>query len=177
MMKLKALKALKPTKKPKDEEKEFISKPKSKKKEEIDPFRDTFRFEEIYESGICKIDEFTYSLTLELQDINYQLSSDDHQIEIFSQYCDFLNSLSSKTKLQLTVYKKKRPLADLQSVLYYKAKNDFLDSYREEMNQVISRKLDEEKNGFKKNDLIYFCAETSYVGDRAKRIRDGSRSF
>ena len=156
MMKLKALKALKPTKKPKDEEKEFISKPKSKKKEEIDPFRDTFRFEEIYESGICKIDEFTYSLTLELQDINYQLSSDDHQIEIFSQYCDFLNSLCIKTTLQLTFYKKKRPLADLQSVLYYKAKNDFLDSYREEMNQVISRKLDEEKNGFKKTILFTF---------------------
>ncbi|MBO0462308.1 MULTISPECIES: VirB4-like conjugal transfer ATPase, CD1110 family [Enterococcus] len=159
MMKLKALKALKPTKKSKDDEKQFISKPKPKKKEDLDPFRDTFRFEDIYDSGICKIDDFTYSLTLELQDINYQLSSDDNQIEIFSQYCDFLNSLSSKTKLQLTVYKKKRPLADLQSVLYYKAKNDFLDSYREEMNQVISRKLDEEKNGFKKTILFTFVQQ------------------
>lgn len=120
---------------------------KSQDLQETDPLRATFAFQEIFPSGICQIDDITYSTTIELEDINYQLSSEDNQIEIFSQYCDFLNSLSSKTKLQLTVYKKKRPLADLQKVLYYQEKGDFLDDYRSEMNEVISRKLDEEKMG------------------------------
>lgn len=155
MMKLKQLKLLKKSKN--DEMFHSDSKNKEKKKKEsTDEFRETFHFQEIHPSGVCQIDEFTYSLTMELKDINYQLSSEDSQIEVFAQYCDFLNSLSSKTKLQLTVYKKKRPLADLQSVLYYKEKNDFLDPYRAEMNDVISRKLDEEKNGYKKMILFTF---------------------
>ncbi|GEL91968.1 conjugal transfer protein TraE [Enterococcus villorum] len=107
---------------------------------------------------------------MELDDINYQLSSEDSQIEIFSQYCDFLNSLSSKTQLKLTVLKKKRPLSDLQAVLYYQEKNDFLDPYRAEMNDVISRKLDEEKNGYKKRILFTFIQQHQTVAFAKKEL-------
>lgn len=156
MMKLKGFTSVKKTDKSTMEDTKKKRKKIKKDPKEMDLLRDTFLFQEIYPSGICRLDETTYSVTIELNDINYQLSSEDSQIEIFSQYCDFLNSLSSKTKLQLTVYKKKRPLADLQSILYYQEKNDFLDSYRAEMNDIISRKLDEEKNGYKKTILFTF---------------------
>ncbi|HGF7569896.1 TPA: hypothetical protein ACF39L_002501 [Enterococcus hirae] len=133
-----------------------IKKQQKKNPQDVDFLRDTFYFKTIFPSGVCQLDDNTYSITVELEDINYQLSSEENQIEIFSQYCDFLNSLSSKTQLQLTVYKKKRPLSELQSILYYQEKNDFLDPYRVEMNDVISRKLDEEKNGYKKRILFTF---------------------
>jgi hypothetical protein len=128
----------------------------NKEKKALDPFRETFHFEKILPSGICQIDEATFSITIELKDINYHLSSEETQIQVFMQYCDFLNSLGSKTKLQLTIYKKKRPLSDLQAILYYQEHGDELDPYRTEMNGVISRKLDEEKNGFRKNILFTF---------------------
>lgn len=143
---------------------------KSQDLQETDPLRATFAFQEIFPSGICQIDDITYSTTIELEDINYQLSSEDNQIEIFSQYCDFLNSLSSKTKLQLTVYKKKRPLADLQKVLYYQEKGDFLDDYRSEMNEVISRKLDEEKNGYRKCILFTFVQKHTKIEHAEKEL-------
>ena len=136
----------------------------------MDFFRDTFFFKNIFSDGICQIDESSYSVTMELDDINYQLSSEDSQIEIFSQYCDFLNSLSSKTQLKLTVLKKKRPLSDLQAVLYYQEKNDFLDPYRAEMNDVISRKLDEEKNGYKKRILFTFIQQHQTVAFAKKEL-------
>lgn len=166
------LRAARETKKLKNKLKNSEPKTKKgpKKKEATDPFRDTFFFKEIHPSGICQIDELTYSITVELADINYQLSSEDNQIEIFSQYCDFLNSLSSKTKLQLTVYKKKRPLADLQKVLYYQEKGDFLDMYREEMNGVISKKLDEEKNGYRKSILFTFVQKHTKLAHAEKEL-------
>ncbi|HFD6484277.1 TPA: VirB4-like conjugal transfer ATPase, CD1110 family [Enterococcus hirae] len=136
-----------------------IKKQQKKNPQDVDFLRDTFYFKTIFPSGVCQLDDNTYSITVELEDINYQLSSEENQIEIFSQYCDFLNSLSSKTQLQLTVYKKKRPLSELQSILYYQEKNDFLDPYRVEMNDVISRKLDEEKNGYKKRILFTFIQQ------------------
>lgn len=129
----------------------------------MDFLRETFFFKDIFSDGICQVDETTYSVTIELKDINYQLSSEDRQIELFSQYCDFLNSLSSSTQLKLTVLKKKRPLADLQAVLYYQEKDYFLDPYRVEMNDVISRKLDEEKNGYKKRILFTFIQQHQTV--------------
>lgn len=125
MMKLKGFTSVKKTDKSTMEDTKKKRKKPKKNPKEMDLLRDTFLFQEIYPSGICRLDETTYSVTIELNDINYQLSSEDSQIEIFSQYCDFLNSLSSKTKLQLTVYKKKRPLADLQSILYYQEKMIF----------------------------------------------------
>ncbi len=134
----------------------FKKKKTAKEKKELDPFRETFQFEEILPSGICQIDESTFSITVELKDIDYQLSSEETQIQVFMQYCDFLNSLSSKTKLQITVYKKKRPLSDLQAILYYQEQGDELDSYRQEMNGIISEKLNEERNGYRKTILFTF---------------------
>jgi hypothetical protein len=146
------------------------SKKQKKNPQNVDFFRDTFFFKNIFSDGICQIDESSYSVTMELDDINYQLSSEDSQIEIFSQYCDFLNSLSSRTQLKLTVLKKKRPLSDLQAVLYYQEKNDFLDPYRTEMNDVISRKLDEEKNGYKKRILFTFIQQHQTVAFAKKEL-------
>lgn len=146
------------------------SKKQKKNPQNVDFFRDTFFFKNIFSDGICQIDESSYSVTMELDDINYQLSSEDSQIEIFSQYCDFLNSLSSRTQLKLTVLKKKRPLSDLQAVLYYQEKNDFLDPYRAEMNDVISRKLDEEKNGYKKRILFTFIQQHQTVAFAKKEL-------
>ncbi|MGX7173300.1 VirB4-like conjugal transfer ATPase, CD1110 family [Enterococcus ratti] len=166
MMKFKAAKKIK------NEEPKVNKKQRRQKKnpQDVDFLRDTFSFKTIFSDGICQIDDTTYSVTIELNDINYQLSSEDHQIEIFSQYCDFLNSLSSRTQLQLTVFKKKRPLSDLQAVLYYQEKNDFLDYYRAEMNDVISRKLDEEKNGYKKTILFTFVQQHQTVEFAKKEL-------
>lgn len=166
MMKFKAAKKIK------NEESKVNKKQRRQKKnpQDVDFLRDTFSFKTIFSDGICQIDDTTYSVTIELNDINYQLSSEDHQIEIFSQYCDFLNSLSSRTQLQLTVFKKKRPLSDLQAVLYYQEKNDFLDYYRAEMNDVISRKLDEEKNGYKKTILFTFVQQHQTVEFAKKEL-------
>ncbi|OJG83643.1 hypothetical protein RV14_GL000877 [Enterococcus ratti] len=162
----------KAAKKIKNEEPKVNKKQRRQKKnpQDVDFLRDTFSFKTIFSDGICQIDDTTYSVTIELNDINYQLSSEDHQIEIFSQYCDFLNSLSSRTQLQLTVFKKKRPLSDLQAVLYYQEKNDFLDYYRAEMNDVISRKLDEEKNGYKKTILFTFVQQHQTVEFAKKEL-------
>ncbi|MEY8445729.1 DUF87 domain-containing protein [Enterococcus ratti] len=166
MMKFKAAKKIK------NEESKVNKKQRRQKKnpQDVDFLRDTFSFKTIFSDGICQIDDTTYSVTIELNDINYQLSSEDHQIEIFSQYCDFLNLLSSRTQLQLTVFKKKRPLSDLQAVLYYQEKNDFLDYYRAEMNDVISRKLDEEKNGYKKTILFTFVQQHQTVEFAKKEL-------
>ena len=74
MMKLKGFTSVKRRINPRWRIQKEEKKPKKDPKE-MDLLRDTFLFQEIYPSGICRLDETTYSVTIELNDINYQLSS------------------------------------------------------------------------------------------------------
>src|SRR5699024_8001403 len=97
-----------------------------------------------------------YSVYVEIYDINYQLSSDENQINIFSRYCDFLNSLDQRTNVQLTLNKVKRHTDELKSIVLYPHKDDSFNHYRDEMNQIVSEKVEEDKNGYKKSIIFTF---------------------
>lgn len=121
-----------------------------------DTLLDSISFNTVYEDGICEISSNQYSISVLLKDINYQLSGEDTQIEVFSKYCDFLNSLGSRTQVQLTIQKVKRDLKEVEEMIFYEKNGDQLDLFRDEMNRTIQDKIAEERNGFKKSIIFTF---------------------
>lgn len=128
----------------------------NKKKKDTNLLENILPYEKMYEDGICFLEENKYSLSVEIADINYQLSSEENQVNIFSRYCDFLNSLDERTSVQLTVLKVKRCKNELKSIVLYEHKNDLFNHYRDEMNKIVSEKVEEEKNGYKKSIIFTF---------------------
>lgn len=52
-------------------------------------------YERMIEDGICYLGNGSYSRTFKFSDINYQTACRDEQIDVFSRYCEFLNSFDS----------------------------------------------------------------------------------
>ena len=76
--------------------------------------QDTIQYEKMLPSGICKIDNDTYSKTIEFFDINYQLAQNDDKNRIFESYCEFLNYFDSTISFQLLFVNKRSDLLDLK---------------------------------------------------------------
>ena len=58
------------------------------------------------DTGICVLGDGHYSVTLKLEDIDYQLAPEDDQQGIIEQYAQFINSFDAGKAGQLPVVKR-----------------------------------------------------------------------
>jgi archaellum component FlaC len=97
------------------------------------------RYTAMYEDGICEICPNLFSITLEFDNLMYQIAGEEEQERIFQKYCQLLNSLPYSSAAQLTTRN------------YFREDDEFLDSilmptggrldaYAKEMNQMIREK-------------------------------------
>ena len=57
---------------------------------------------QIARDGICKVRDGFYSMTVQFEELNYQLAQADEKSGIFENYCDFLNYFDNTIPFQLT---------------------------------------------------------------------------
>ena len=48
-------------------------------------------FQRMFPDGICRVDNGYYTKTIQFQDVNYQLATQDDKSAIFDDWCSFLN--------------------------------------------------------------------------------------
>jgi len=48
-------------------------------------------YDALFENGICAITDRLFSSTIKFNDINYTEADREDKIDVFAQYCDFLN--------------------------------------------------------------------------------------
>ncbi|PTO38634.1 VirB4-like conjugal transfer ATPase, CD1110 family [Enterococcus mundtii] len=113
-------------------------------------------YEEIYDNGIYLITENEYSITIHIDDISYQLCSEEQRMQIFIKYCEFLNSLEASIDYKVTLVKKKKTVEELTHVLFKEKNEQYDDKYRQEMNDYLTAKINEKKNAFEKKIFITF---------------------
>lgn len=75
-------------------------------------------FEEIYDNGICLISENEYSITINIDDISYQLCSEEQRMQNFIKYCEFLNSLEASIDYKVTLVKKEKNSRRIESCAF-----------------------------------------------------------
>ncbi|MBO0474622.1 ATP-binding protein [Enterococcus ureasiticus] len=128
------------------------------------------QYEKMYKNGLCKLLNNSYSISVEVKDINYQLSSNEFQLGVFTKYCDFLNSLGEKTDVQLTLQKSKRSMSEVEEMVFYPSREDNFQSYRDEMNQIVAGKIAEERNGFRKRIIFTFTQKYEKLEHAQKEL-------
>ena len=115
-------------------------------------------FNEILPNGICKVDDNTFSKTIEFSDINYRLANEEDQASIFSNYCELLNYFNEKVNVQLTFINTKTE-NDLLEKIKIKSKDDSIEHLRKEYYQMLKNQAEKGNNGIKKRKFVTFSVE------------------
>jgi len=114
--------------------------------------------------GIFQIEKNYYSATMKLSDVNYNLTREEEQTQIFLAVCQALNFIQEET-LQINIINRKIKEATLRNQIKIKLKGDDLDNIREDLNDyMINTAI--EGSGYNKE--IYFT-----IKSKAKNMEDG----
>lgn len=109
--------------------------------------------------GIIESKRGVFSTTLEFEDINYQIARQDDQENIFLQYCKVLNYFDSHSDIEITINNTHINMGSFRKSIELGLKNDGLDLYREEYNNMLQYQVLEGKNNIKKDMYITISGE------------------
>lgn len=119
----------------------------------------------MFEDGICEVEDGLYSKSIKFSDINYQIAKRDDQIDIFSRYCEFLNYFDPSINVQITINNRRIDQEDFKKriLLFVPKKDDGLNNYRHEYNQMLIDKALKGQNGIiREKYLTFTCNANSY---------------
>lgn len=103
--------------------------------------QDIIPIKRIYGDGIFMIGENYYSKSFKFTDINYNLSSNVEKENMHTIYSDFLNTLDSTATTKITINNRKVNKNEFKKRLFFEMKDDELDEYRKEYNEILSDKI------------------------------------
>ena len=115
------------------------------------------------ENGIFETKTGEYSKSYYFPEINFRTLNNDGQLKIAQAYSTFVSAFPQDTTIEITIYNKNVDIMKFQDDIMLKMKNDGLDIYRDEYNNMLLDKLSGAKNnletvklltiGIKANDL------------------------
>ncbi len=122
-----------------------FSKLKKQNKEEFripKTTQDVIPVDTVYKDGIFKIGN-RYTKSYRFLDINYAIASKKEKTGLFLDYGDLLNSFDSSVMVKITVNNHKIDLHKFKEDILIPFKEDGLDEYRKEYNEMLLDKLKE----------------------------------
>lgn len=108
------------------------------------------------ENGICEVEDGFYSCTIAFSDINYQTARRDEQLEIFSRYCELLNSCDPSMHLQLNIINRNidKEAFEKNMTIPLSDQNDPYYDYQREMNGMLISKTMEGQNSITRDKYL-----------------------
>lgn len=101
--------------------------------------QDVIPIKRIWSDGIFLVGT-RYAKTFKFTDINYMVASQESQKNLFLAYAALINSLDCSATTKITLNNRHLNRKNFEDTVLMKLKNDFLDYYRMEYNDVIMRK-------------------------------------
>lgn len=99
----------------------------------------------IYTNGIWEVGK-KHSRTWKLTDVNYIAASQETQHSIFTAYCAALNALPTDATAKITIVNHRLNPAEFQRRILLPYRDDWLDHYREEANQILKDRAAQSNN-------------------------------
>ena len=82
-----------------------------------------------------------FSKTFSFTDINYSIAGKDEKTSMFLDYSDLLNALDSGASAKITIHNRRLDKAEFERALLLSIKEDGLDGYRREYNEMLLSKV------------------------------------
>lgn len=99
-------------------------------------------FDMMLRNGIARLSDGRWSATILFEDINYETSTERHQLEIIDRWARVLNSFEGGQECQIATYTRTRGVDDILAQVSMRPHGDGLDPYRADYNRIVSRKLE-----------------------------------
>lgn len=90
--------------------------------------------------------ENQFSKVYNIPDVNFTIADTDTQKEIFLKFMEFIGSFGPDVHIQQLIYNKTIKHAELERKVLMPMKNDRLNEYREEMNEMLIDKMTQSRN-------------------------------
>lgn len=82
-----------------------------------------------------------FSKTFSFTDINYSIAGKDEKTSMFLDYSELLNALDSGASAKITIHNRRLDKAEFECALLLPMKEDGLDGYRREYNEMLLSKV------------------------------------
>ena len=130
--------------------------------------QDAIPIRRIWQDGIFQVGN-RFSKTFSFTDINYQIASKENKTAMFLDYSELLNALDSGANAKITINNRRANKAEFEKALLLPMKEDKLDHYRKEYNEMLLSKVTGTNNSIIQDRYITVTA--------AKRDIDEARTY
>ncbi len=100
----------------------------------------------VFENGMIEVEKGKYSKSYLLEDVNFQIASQEEQENMFLAYCDLLNTFGADVSLQVSIHNRNVDIEDFKKNILLKMQADNLNELREEYNKMVLDKMQEGRN-------------------------------
>lgn len=114
---------------------------RARKKSMPTTVKDLLGYDSMLKSGVAYLGDGRWSVTLMFSDINYEISTEDHQMEIIDKWAGLLNSFNGGEHLQIGVHTRTRGIDQILKEVSLDERGDRYDQLRRDYNQNIKDKL------------------------------------
>lgn len=87
-------------------------------------------YDSMLRNGIAYLGDDRWSATVMFTDINYQLSPEEHQMEVIDRWAKLINSFDAGQSLQIAAYTRTRGMDEILRDITMPDHGDGLDAYR-----------------------------------------------
>ena len=102
--------------------------------------QDAIPIRRIWPDGIFQAGK-QFSKTFSFTDINYSIAGKDEKTSMFLDYSELLNALDSGASAKITIHNRRLDKAEFERALLLPMKEDGLDGYRREYNEMLLSKV------------------------------------
>ena len=130
--------------------------------------QDAILIRRIFADGIFQVGN-QYSKTWSFTDINYAIASKEDKTSMFLDYSELLNALDSGASAKITIYNRRINKAEFERSVLLPDKDDGLDEYRHEFNQMLTAQVTGTSNSIVRERYLTVSV--------VKRNADEARSY
>lgn len=109
---------------------------------------DSIPYDAAYQNGIIKVKSGYYSKSYLFPEVNFYAANEKPQWDIAEGYANFISSFDATTTVFMTLYNRSINKEEAISKITIALKDDGLDEYRREYNDMVTNKLSNTNNLF-----------------------------
>jgi len=129
----------------------------------------TIPYLEMLKDGICRVRDGFYTKTVEYEDINYSVASNDDQTAIFGGYCSFLNYFDQALPFQLS-FINHRSITGKRHRINIPMQDDDFNSIRLEYTDMLKSQIARSNNGITRSKYITFGLPATSLSEARPRL-------
>ena len=124
----------------------------------------------VYENGIIETNKGVFTKSYLLQDVNFQIASDQEQEEMFLAYSDLLNLFPANAGVQISINNRNIDIEEFKNNVLIKMQKDNMNDLREEYNDMLLAKMQEGRNNMTREKYLTVSLPTETIEEAVSQF-------